>query len=84
MSAFRSHGEANAAVAEEGLIAITNLSTGNAANRTRLGEAGACEGVVTHDLLVCCGSVCYRCKRHVVFSLSTLIVSCRVDYNCLL
>ena len=42
---LRSHGEACAAVAEQGLWAIRNLSAGNAANNTRLGEAGACEGV---------------------------------------
>ena len=43
--ALRSHGKASAVVAEEGLGAIANLSLGNAANRTRLTEAGACEGV---------------------------------------
>ena len=42
---LRSHGEASAAVAEQGFGAIRNLSCGNAANNTRLGEAGACEGV---------------------------------------
>ena len=42
---LRSHGESNAAVAEAGFWAILNLSAGNAANNTRLGEAGACEGV---------------------------------------
>ena len=45
-AALRSHGETSTAVAEEGLGAIASLSTGNAANRTRLGEAGACKGVV--------------------------------------
>ena len=44
--ALRSHGEASAAVAAQGLAAITNLSDGNATNRTRLGDAGACEGVM--------------------------------------
>ena len=42
---LRSHGKTSAAVAEQGLWAIRNLSAGNAANNTRLGEAGACEGV---------------------------------------
>ena len=45
MVVLRSHGEASAAVAEQGFGAIVNLSYGNAANNTRLGEAGACEGV---------------------------------------
>ena len=45
MAVLRSHGEASAAVAEQGLWAIRNLWYGNAANNTRLGEAGACEGV---------------------------------------
>ena len=42
---LRSHGEASAAVAEQGFRAIRTLSAGNTANKTRLGEAGACEGV---------------------------------------
>ena len=41
---LRSHGEASAEVAEQGLWAIRNLSC-DAANKTRLGEAGVCEGV---------------------------------------
>ena len=45
VAVLRSHGEASAAVAEQGLWAIRNLWYGNAANNTRLGEAGACEGV---------------------------------------
>ena len=35
----------SAAVAEQGFVAIGNLSARNAANQTRLREAGACEGV---------------------------------------
>ena len=52
---LRSHGESNAAVAEKGFGAILSLSAGNAANDTRLGEAGACEGVwtVLCDVLFC-------------------------------
>ena len=45
MVVLRSHGEASAAVAEQGFGALVNLSAVNAANHTRLGEAGACEGV---------------------------------------
>ena len=45
MAVLRSHGEASAAVAEKGLWALRNLSFCNDANKTRLGEAGACEGV---------------------------------------
>ena len=52
VAVLRSHGEASAAVAEAGLLAIRNLSCGNAANRTRLREAGACEGVWI--VLACC------------------------------
>ena len=44
MVALRSHGEASAAVAEKGLWAFAKLSF-DIANTTRLGEAGACEGV---------------------------------------
>ena len=42
---LRSHGEASAAVAEHACEAVRHLSVGNNSNRTRLGEAGACEGV---------------------------------------
>ena len=41
---LRSHGEASAAVAEQGLAAVGYLSVDDA-NATRLGEVGACEGV---------------------------------------
>ena len=50
--AFRSHGEANEAVAEIGLGAITVVAALDPANRTRLGEAGVCEGLLTR-LAVC-------------------------------
>ena len=64
---LRSHGESNAAEAEKGFKAILNLSFGSAANTTRLGEAGACEGMWTvlyvvllflyiYGLTVRCGS----------------------------
>ena len=43
MAALRSHGEANAAVAEAGFGAIANLCV-DAANKTSLGEADACAG----------------------------------------
>ena len=63
---LRSHGESNAAVAEAGFKAILKLSLDDA-NRTRLGEAGACEGMWTvlyvvllflyiYGLTVRCGS----------------------------
>ena len=45
VSVLRSHGEANAAVSEEGFRAIGNLCAGNAASKTRLREAGICAGV---------------------------------------
>ena len=51
VAVLRSHGEASAAVAKQGLAAIRNLSC-DAANNTRLGEAGACEGVWI--VLACC------------------------------
>ena len=41
---LRSHGESNAALAKQGFQAISNLSFDDA-NKTKLGEAGACEGV---------------------------------------
>ena len=53
VAVFRSHGQASAAVTVAGLEAIVNLSVGiNAANRTRLGEAGACKGVWTRSTAV--------------------------------
>ena len=45
MAVLRSHGKTSEAVAETGFVAICTLSLGNAANTTRLGEAGAFEGV---------------------------------------
>ena len=44
VAALRSHGEASAAVAEAGVVAIANLCV-DAANRASLGEADACAGV---------------------------------------
>ena len=41
---LRSHGETSEAVAEQGMVAVRNLSCDDA-NQNRLGEAGACEGV---------------------------------------
>ena len=50
---LRSHGESNAAVVEQGFQAIWNLSFDDA-NKTKLGEAGACEGAwtVLRDVLL--------------------------------
>ena len=45
VAVLRSHGEASAAVAPAGFRAIANLCAGNAANQTRLREAGICPGV---------------------------------------
>ena len=42
--ALRAHGPSSAAVAEQGLGAVLNLTANNAANRTLLGEAGVCPG----------------------------------------
>ena len=44
VAVLRSHGEASAAVSKEGFVAIGNLCVGNAANKTRLREAGICAG----------------------------------------
>ena len=54
---LRSHGEANAEVAEKGLAAIVNLARDDA-NNTRLGEAGACEGVWIVLVWCVCVYVC--------------------------
>ena len=53
VAAFRSHGEASAVVAEEGLRAITIVAALDPANTKRLGEAGVCEGLLMRlaDLL---------------------------------
>ena len=47
MAALRSHGEVSAAVTEGAFRAIENLSDGNDANKLRLGDAGACQGMLT-------------------------------------
>ena len=61
VAALRSHGEASAVVAEKGLWAVAKLCYYNAANTTRLGEAGACEGVCV------CACVCmFLCAHHLV------------------
>ena len=68
MVALRSLGESSAAVAEEGLGAIENLSAGNATNRTRLGEAGVCEGLLQRLACVVCSDQCYLIISYFVFS----------------
>ena len=42
--ALRAHGPSSAAVAEHGLLAVSNLAANHAANKTLLGEAGVCPG----------------------------------------
>ena len=54
VATLRSHGQANAALAEHGLAAIRILSLGRPANSTRLGEADACAGQRTRYSM--CGS----------------------------
>ena len=55
VATLRSHGQANAALANIGLRAIANLSIDHPANRTRLGEADACAGQRTRHTM--CASV---------------------------
>ena len=45
VKALSAHGESSENVASKGLQAIGHLAADNAANRTMLGEAGACVGV---------------------------------------
>ena len=47
VSVLRCHGESSAAVAERGLAAITNLTSGNPSNQKILGACGACAGLST-------------------------------------
>ena len=45
VTALTAHGESSERVASNGLYAIGHLAANNPANRTRLGESGACAGV---------------------------------------
>ena len=42
--ALRAHGPSSAAVAEQGLLAVSSLAANHAANKTLLAEAGVCPG----------------------------------------
>ena len=54
LSMVQCHGESNAAVAERGLWAIANLAAHNAANKTKLGEGGACTGACSIKVVRVC------------------------------
>ena len=54
LSMVQCHGESNAAVAERGLKAIVIFATDNAANRTKLGEGGACTGACSIKFVRVC------------------------------
>ena len=80
MTALRSHGEASAEVAEHACEAIRNLSVGNNSNRTRLGEAGASEGV--WERVFAFGIDCSRIGfYHTVFLSFSNVVSAFSSYK---
>ena len=54
LSMVQCHGESNAAEAKQVLWAIANLAAGNAANRTKLGEGGACTGACSIKFVRVC------------------------------
>ena len=53
LSMVQCHGESNAAVAEQGLRAIENLAVDDA-NKTKLGEGGACTGACSIKFVRVC------------------------------
>ena len=84
LSMVQCHGESNAAEAKQVLWAIANLAAGNAGNKTKLGEGGACTGACSITFVGVCASFVSEscCKRVLLCMCVCLFGACLCACAC--